>query len=336
MNRSHAAFADTAGARFGLVLALTSGPLMHRTIEISLSSPGTDALLDELERDEDVIGLSVNRSASIKPEGDVVTVHVLNRGADRVFQIADKAQKGGATISLATSELASLVDPDHALSVENDVDEGQWEEMEAGLRHHGRITANFLALMFLGGCVASVALVESPVHQAVGFVAAAMISPGYEPLAKVPLGLVLGKGRLVRRGLQSALAGYAMLVVGAALMFGLLRALNVSSPELLAHNPGVLSLSHPDARSIAYSVLGGLTGMIVVAAYRRSVLAGPLVLLAIIPAAALIGASLAAGNWPHVEQAAGRLLLDVVIIWATGALVLAWKRALVHKRNALV
>lgn len=319
-----------------MVLAVLCGPLMHRTIEISLSASGTDALLQQLESQEEVIGLSVNRGASLKPLGDVVTVHVLNRGADAVFQAADKAQKGGAQVSLATSELASLVDPEHADSVENDVDEGQWEEMEAGLRHHGRITANFLLLMFLGGAVASIALVESPVHQAIGFIAAAMIAPGFEPLAKMPMGLVLGKPRLIRRGLLSALAGYAALIAGAALMFGALRALNVSSPELLARNPEVKALSHPDARSIAFSILGGLTGMTVVAAYRRSVIAGPLLLLAVIPAAALIGAGAAAGSWPHVKQGIERMMIDVLIIWITGALIIAWKRVSVHKRKPLV
>ncbi len=309
---------------------------MHRTIEISLSSSGTDALLQELEEQENVIGLSLNRGASIKPEGDVVTVHVLNRGADEVFSATDRAQKSGAQVSLATSELASLVDPEHAQQVANDVDEGQWEEMEAGLRHHGRITANFLTLMFLGGCVASIALVEDPVPQAIGFIASAMIAPGFEPLAKVPLGLVLGKTPLIMRGLKSALAGYAVLILGAALMFALLRLLNISSPKLLASNPEVHSLSHPDARSIAYSILGGLTGMIVVASYRRNVIAGPLLLLAVIPAAALIGASIAAGSWSFVKEGIERLLIDVLIIWVTGALVIAWKRAFVHKRRPLV
>jgi uncharacterized membrane protein len=163
-----------------------------------------------------------------------------------------------------------------------------------------------------------------------------MLAPGYEPLAKVPLGLLIGKPQLAVRGLKSALVGYAMIILGAAIMFGLLRALNISSPELLARNPEVHSLSHPDTRSVAYSILGGLTGMIVVAAYRRSVLAGPLVLLAIIPAAALIGAGAASGSWPLVKQGIERTLLDVLIIWAAGALIVAWKRAFVHKRKPLV
>lgn len=309
---------------------------MHRTIEISLSASGTDALLHRLEEKEDVIGLSVNRGASIKPPGDVVTVHVLNRGADQVFEWVEQARREGAQVSLATSELASLVDPEHSEQVANDVDEAQWEEMETGLRHHGRITTNFLVLMFLGGAVASIALVENPVPQAIGFIASAMIAPGYEPLAKVPLGLVLGKPSLMVRGLKAAVVGYSLLIAGAALMFGILRALNITSAQLLAHNPEVMSLSHPDARSVAYSILGGLTGMTIVAAYRRSVIAGPLVLLSIIPAAALIGAAIAGGSWSHAKQGIERLLLDVIIIWATGAVVIAWKRATVHKRRALV
>lgn len=309
---------------------------MHRTVSIALSSEHTPTLLSELEAQDDVIGLSVNRGASLKPRGDVVSVHVLNRGADAVFEAARRAQERGAQISLVTSELASIVDPDHNERVNNDVDEAQWEEMEAGLRHQGRITANFLALMFCGGAVATVGLLENPVPQTIAFIASAMIAPGYEPLAKVPLGAILGKWDLVKRGLTSALVGYGALILGATLMFLVFRALGVTSAELLARNPEVKSLSHPDAFSVAFSLLGGVTGMIMIVALRRSVIAGPLFLLAIIPAAALMGAGLAAGSWPHVKQGFERVLLDAIIIVLTGALVVAWKRWLVHKRRALV
>jgi hypothetical protein len=73
--------------------------------------------------------------------------------------------------------------------------------METGLRHQGRATPNFLALMALGGAVAALGLVSNPVPQAIAFIASAIIAPGFEPLAKVPLGGVLGRWNVVKRGL---------------------------------------------------------------------------------------------------------------------------------------
>lgn len=61
---------------------------MHRAIEIPTATRDTEALLRELEALKEVTGLSVSRGASIKPQGDVITVDVLNRGADAVLKCA--------------------------------------------------------------------------------------------------------------------------------------------------------------------------------------------------------------------------------------------------------
>jgi hypothetical protein len=44
---------------------------------------------------EDVIGLSITREASIKPPGDVLTVHALNRGVDDILRLADTGREQG-------------------------------------------------------------------------------------------------------------------------------------------------------------------------------------------------------------------------------------------------
>ncbi len=67
---------------------------MHRTIEITAAHGQTDGLLRELHALDDVIGLAVERGASLKPPGDVITVHTLNRGADAVLRCAAVAGKG--------------------------------------------------------------------------------------------------------------------------------------------------------------------------------------------------------------------------------------------------
>lgn len=55
---------------------------MHRNLQITVPFSVTDKLCGDLIALENVIGLSVVRQASLKPVGDVITVQVLNRGAD--------------------------------------------------------------------------------------------------------------------------------------------------------------------------------------------------------------------------------------------------------------
>ncbi len=102
---------------------------MHTEIEVIVPSSRTDELIGNLQQMDDVISLSVVREASIKPPGDVLTVHALNRGADEVLRLADFARKHGQ-VSVSTAELTSMIDPEHERKVANDVDEALWEEVE--------------------------------------------------------------------------------------------------------------------------------------------------------------------------------------------------------------
>ena len=102
---------------------------MHTEIEIIVDPSHTDELSDGLQGLEEVISLSVVREASIKPPGDVLTVHALNRGVDDVLKMVDAAREQGQ-VSVSTSELTSLIDPEHERKVANDIDEALWEEVE--------------------------------------------------------------------------------------------------------------------------------------------------------------------------------------------------------------
>ena len=163
---------------------------MHTEIEIIVDSSHTDELIQDLQQMDEVISLSVVREASIKPPGDVFTVHALNRGADKVLRLADAARKQGQ-VSVSTAELTSIIDPEHERKVANDIDEALWEEVETDLRHQGKLTVNYVGLMALGGAVAATGFAAESAAQAISFVAASIIAPGFEPLAAIPIGLVL-------------------------------------------------------------------------------------------------------------------------------------------------
>ena len=82
---------------------------MHRTIEITIPPSYTDELIHELEQQAHVINLSVVRGASIKPPGDVLTVHALNRGTDEVMRLAEAAHEGGVSQSRRANYRASSI-----------------------------------------------------------------------------------------------------------------------------------------------------------------------------------------------------------------------------------
>ncbi|WP_375416040.1 DUF389 domain-containing protein [uncultured Hymenobacter sp.] len=309
---------------------------MHRTFELTVPPAITDDLQAQLAAVKEVIGLTVLRGASRKPVGDVLTVHVLNRGADEVLRRTRAAVPDPAELSIITSEATSFIAPAEHAAVDDDFDEAIWEEMESGLRHQGRITSNYLLLMGLGGIIGAVGLVSEPVPQAVAFVASAIIAPGFDPMTKVPLGLVLRHWSLLGRGLKSALAGYAVLIAAAALTMRALVAAGESSADQLAANPEVQHLVHPGLPELLVAAAGALAGVVILAAFRRSFQAGPLIAMAFIPAAALIGAGLAVGRPDLAWQGLVRFGADWGFIIALAVPFLWLKQRLVHRRQPLV
>ena len=308
---------------------------MHRTIEISSPASYTEELLGKLEDLEQVISLTVVRQGSVKPPGDVLTVHVLNYGADEVMRFADAGRNHG-DVSVSTGELTSIVDPEHEREVANDVDEALWEEVETGLRHQSRITANYLTLMALGGIVGAIGLVMEGTSQAIAFVAASVIAPGFEPIAKIPMGLALRRWDVARTGLRSAGAGYLTLVLSAALVFVLLFLTDVVAVEEFADNPEVRTLAAPTLRELLVSACGAVAGMVMMLSYREYLIPGALIALEIIEAAAMIGVGLLAGEPGLALAGAGRFALDALFIVAGGVLVVVLKQTLFHRREPMV
>ncbi|MGI4741187.1 MAG: DUF389 domain-containing protein [Janthinobacterium lividum] len=309
---------------------------MHRTLELTVPPAVTDALQRELVALDEVIGLSVQLGASKKPVGDVLTVHVLNRGADEVLRRAAAAVPDAKALSVVTSEAISFIAPADHHAVDDDRDEAIWEEMESGLRHQGRITANYLLLMGLGGVICALGLVAEPVPQALAFVASAVIAPGFDPMTKVPLGLALRRWRLVWHGLQSVLVGYAVLVVAAAGTMAALVANGDSSAHALATNPEVQHLAHPGLPELLLGAAGALAGLVTLAAFRRSFQAGPLIAMAFIPAAALIGAGPAVGRFDLALEGLERFGADWGFIVGLGVPFIWLKQRFVHRRAPLV
>ena len=302
---------------------------MHHTIEITIPPEATAGLLAELEALEGVLNLSVLRGASVKPPGDVVTVHALNREVDGVLAVVAWAEQFGP-VSVSTVALQSLVVPQAMQAINDDADEAPWEGFERDLRHHGRLNPNFLALMGLGAAIAVAGLVSGPVPQALALAAAAIVAPAFEPAAKLTLGLVRGRWYTIRRALVSLAGGYVALALVGALAYLLLHALGKASPASLAASEGVETVVDPTAADWLISAGGAAAGLVIFTAFRHAVIAGALIALALVPAAALVGAGLAAGEGLMALEALRRVGLDVLLVVVFGGAVVLLKQRLVH------
>lgn len=87
---------------------------------------------------------------------------------------------------------------------------------------------------------------------------------GFEPLAKIPMGLALRRWDVARRGLMSAGAGYLALIIAAALAFLVLRLTGVTTAEEFLVNPEVETIASPTLRDILVSACGAVAGMLMV------------------------------------------------------------------------
>ena len=302
---------------------------MHHTIEMTIPPDATAGLLAELEALEGVLNLSVLPGASVKPPGDVVTVHALNREVDGVLAVAARAEQFGP-VSVGTAALQSLVVPQAMRAIDDDADEAAWEEFERDLRHHARLNPNFVALMGLGAVIAVAGLVSAPVPQALALAAAAIITPAFEPVAKLAVGLVRGSWYAVRRAFIAAASGYVVMVLVGALAYLLLEGLGAAGPTSLAASEGVKLVIDPTAADWLISAGGAIAGLVIVTAFRHAVLAGALIALALVPAAALVGVGLAAGEVVMALEALRRVGLDVLLVIVLGGAVVLLKQRLIH------
>lgn len=77
-------------------------------------------------------------------------------------------------------------------------------------------------------------------------------------------------------GVRSAVVGYLVLAGTAAATFVLLRATNLTEAKIFLENSELDVLSHPSPPDLVLSAGGALTGVLMIVANRRSVIAGPL------------------------------------------------------------
>lgn len=309
---------------------------MPRIVEVTVAPSDTERLLDDLGQARGVIGVRLQRGASVSPPGDVVSITITNRGLHPLVAALQSRGIGQSQGSLTTSGPLSVVAPGHADAVSSDTSEASWEEMEQEIARESNMTANGLAVMSLSGVLAAVGLSNNALH----FVIAAMvIAPGFEPLTRISLGAVAGSRSVIRRGLVQTVTGYLALMLGAALATLLMRLLGKWPPGAESSYLPPLQLlpywSTIEGPSILVSVAASIGGAVLIAANRAVLTAGVMIALALIPSAAMIGMAAASLDIAMGLKGLLRWAIEAALVVGLSAVVFAWKRHRTHRRVML-
>ncbi len=309
---------------------------MHRELEITVAPEATEGVLEDLRQLDGVVTLSVHRGDSVKPPGDVISAAVLNEDADEALKIIRAAERHG-TLSISTSTLTSLVDIDAQDQVRADTDEALWEEAETALRRHTRPNFNFFVTTAAGAIIATAGLAAtSGITEATALVAAAVIAPAFEPLARISVGLVNRHRDVARHGVVTAGLSFLTLLISSVVTMLVLRIAGHGYVHEFTYSPTVHETEYPPLINLILSAAGAVTGVTMISAGRFTQLAGPLVALQLLPAVAAVGGAIELGDGGIAARSFGRLAVDWGMILLAGALVFSFKHVRAHHKRPAI
>lgn len=304
---------------------------MPRTIQVTMPPERTETALDRLRRVDGVVGLALQRGASLNPPGDVVTVQATTDATRTVLRVlTDLGVDNGW--SILTSEPRSFLAKPYQNQLGVESNEVIWEEMAFLLRRETNPGTNYLALMTISGAIAAVGLWTDTLHVVI---AAMVVAPGFEPLLRIPFGLIAGPRTLASRGLVSTLAGYLALALGAFLALLVLRVIDQDRSTDLAARHWVGYWTRVTGSDLLLVTIAGLAGAFSVAAQRSVLTIGVMIALALIPGMAIAAMALGTGDLGLAAEGLGRWAVDATAVVVAGGAVLGVKQAVVHRRVAL-
>jgi hypothetical protein len=305
---------------------------VHRNFVVVGSAKALKDVAHALEPLAEIITMTLEQDASLKPRGGVLAIQALNRSADEVLRrLRPYAEAGEVVIVIGTA--GSIVDVQRQQIIDDDADTMLWEEMQQNLRNEGRISFNSITLMALGGVIAAAAFAATPLLRIAGLLAASIVAPGFAPIAGISLGIVMKRRAVIYRSAVATCAGYAIATAAAALTFLLLRAVGAPGAERIG--PEAVQLIGVDAATVVISVAAAIAGGLMIVSLRDIYVIGSLIGLALVPAAAGVGCALVTREWGVLARALTLVGVDGVFVMVGCAAVFWLEQATVHRRPPL-
>lgn len=175
--------------------------------------------------------------------------------------------------------------------------EALYEGVEKGVQ----LDLNFVVLVVLSSLVAAIGLITNNVAVIIG---AMVIAPLLGPNLALSLGTAMGDLSLIRKSVQTLLAGI-LLAIAAPASLGIFWSFDVTNHELMLRTAVGID-------SIALALASGAAAALSLTTGLSSVLVGVMVAVALLPPAAALGLMLGAG-YTNLATGAGLLLVINIV-----------------------
>jgi uncharacterized hydrophobic protein (TIGR00271 family) len=285
-------------------------------LQIRVISPAdlTPTVLERLTADHGTANLSVQLGAAVEPAGDVIIVEIAReRGNAVIDTLVDlKVDERGSISLLAleahTSRRGSIAEE---AAAGHGADALMWEELEERAHADAIGTVTFYALMVVAALIAAIAII---IDSAVLVIGARIVGPEYGPLTAFAV-TAYRRQRDAGRAAITLVGGLLLGILAAAMLTAILEWAGEIDPSF--HSGGNFFtdfVSEPNVYSFIVAFLAGVAGTIALAQSRQAALAGVLVSVTTIPAAAAVGVNAAVADWSDALGAFGQLAINLLAL----------------------
>ena len=227
----------------------------------------------------------------------------------------------------------SLPKPDEEERKQEDAATEAREALYEGVEKGVRLDLNFVVLVILSSLVAAIGLITNNVAVVIG---AMVIAPLLGPNLALSLGTAMGDLSLIRKSVQTLVAGM-LLAVAVPAGLGMFWSFDATNHELVLRTVVGLDSAALALASGAAAALSLTTGL-------SSVLVGVMVAVALLPPAAALGLMLGSGNSSLATGAGLLLMVNVVCVNLASKIVfdvkgirpLGWREKAKAKRAKVV
>jgi uncharacterized hydrophobic protein (TIGR00271 family) len=295
----------------------------------------TEGVLRALERTPGACNVAVLRGAAVRPTGDVILCDVAREAASIVISdLEELGVPGRGSISVEEIDVVLSSGAEAAMEAApgDPANAVVWEEVEELASESTTLTASFLTFMVLATLIAAVGIfLDTPIL----IIGAMVLGPEFGPLASFCVAVVERRPRLALRSFVALVAGFPV-AIGAAYLASLIFKWTDLTPDQFSEADHSLSaiISSPDFFSVFVAFCAGVAGILSLTTAKSGALAGVLISVTTIPAAANIGVSAAYQDWSSWRGSQAQLAINIGTICVAGVLTLLIQRAIFNRRRA--
>jgi uncharacterized hydrophobic protein (TIGR00271 family) len=295
----------------------------------------TARVLSVLEGSPAVCNIVVLRGAAMRPEGDVLLCDVAREAASIVLSDLQELgvhERGSISVEQVDIALSRAAEEAARAAPGEPANAVVWEEVEELASESTTLSASFLIFMTLATLIASVGIfLDTPIL----IIGAMVLGPEFGPLASFCVAVVEWRPRLALRSLAALLAGFPI-AISAAYLASLIFKWTSLTPDEFSQADHSLSviISSPDFFSFFVAFCAGVAGVLSLTTQKSGALAGVLISVTTIPAAANIGVSAAYQDWSAWRGSQEQLAINLGAICVAGVITLLIQRAIFQRRRA--